>query len=99
MRPSYFAGTVARSPKFTMSSAPSVKASFQFIPVQRAARALPPSLPNYEELQNASKGYVADLVVDQLGDDCPDKELCKKLVQQGLDFMIAKIKEMSFLCQ
>ncbi len=54
---------------------------------------LPPSLPNYDELENASKGYVADLAVDQLGEDCPDKDVCKKLIQQGMDFMIAKVKE------
>jgi len=54
---------------------------------------LPPSLPNYDELQQASKGYVADLAVDQLGDDCPDKDACKKLIQQGMDYMIAKVKE------
>ncbi|HZY43836.1 MAG TPA: hypothetical protein VFF70_03725, partial [Anaerolineae bacterium] len=54
---------------------------------------LPPSLPNYDELQNASKGYVADLAVDQLGEDCPVRDVCKKLIQQGMDFMIAKVKE------
>jgi len=54
---------------------------------------LPPSLPNYDELSATSKGYVADLAVEQLGEDCPDKEACKKIIEAGYDQMVSQVQQ------
>lgn len=54
---------------------------------------LPPSLPNYDEFSAVSKGYVADLAVEQLGSDCPDPEACKKIIETGYDQMTAELHQ------
>ncbi len=66
-----------------------------------AAVGLPPNLPATQDLMKAAEGDIADEVVAQMGNYCPDKTACKAAVQQGLDAMIAKNEQdqSNSLCQ
>ncbi|HET7010159.1 MAG TPA: hypothetical protein VFI11_05240 [Anaerolineales bacterium] len=57
------------------------------VDVAKAYVGLPPSLPNYEELEGKGKDYLVELAAEEFesttGIPCPDE--CKDLMRQGVD--------------